>query len=748
MQQQFQRLDIMFGEIKDKMEKQDAVIAKLYQIQNGSPNLHNHDLDDNDEDAFNDDAHNSNFSIDRFMRGRRGQRYRFNKGDQNLARWGDRQDHDLSSIKMKIPPFQGKNDPNVYLEWEKKVEYAVDGELLVTRRALNMQATEDDEVQHDNIFHTRCHVKNKHPRPYKLQWLNDCGEIKVNKQVLVSFSIGRYKDEDFKDVFPDDVSNGLPPISGIKHQIDFIPGATIPNRPAYRSNPNEMKELQRQVEELMQKEHVRESMSQCAVPVLLVTKKDGTWCIGIGAVLMQERRPIAFFNEKLIGAALNYPTYDKEMYALVRALETWQHYLWPKEFMIHTDHESLKHLKGQGKLNRRHAKWVEFLEMFPYVIKYKQGKENIVADALSRRNPAHEFTMNPGAWVHREPRSWVPREPRSWVACDEPRSWVACDEPSSRVRNGFSKMAHFIPCHKTDDATNIADLFFKDVWGRLGTKLLFSTTCHPQTDGQIEVVNRTLSTLLRSIIQKNLKNWEECLPHVEFAYNRSIHSATNWLPFEVVYSFNPLTPLDLLPLPIVEQASLYGKKKAEVVKQLHERVRQNIEQRTEQYAKQANKGRKKVIFEPGDWVWVHIRKEQFPAQRCSKLQPSGDGPFQVIARINDNAFKLELPGEYNVSVTFNVSDLSLFDVGDDLRTNPFEERGNDGNQDNNISTTSCDPLHTQGGPVTRARAKKMREALNGLIEQIWVENNIQQANRSLDDYQGMVNIIQVQEKLS
>jgi hypothetical protein len=81
---------------------------------------------------------------------------------------------------------------------------------------------------------------------------------------------------------------------------------------------------------------------------------------------------------------LNYPTYDKELYALVRALETWQHYLWLKEFVIHSDHESLKHLKGQGKLNRRHAKWVEFTETFPYVIKYKQGKENIVP-ALSRR---------------------------------------------------------------------------------------------------------------------------------------------------------------------------------------------------------------------------------------------------------------------------------------------------------------------------------------------------------------------------
>ena len=85
------------------------------------------------------------------------------------------------------------------------------------------------------------------------------------------------------------------------------------------------------------------------------------------------------------GARLKYPTYDKEMYALVHALKTWQHYLLPKEFVIHTDHESLKPLKGQNKLNKRHARWSEFIESFPYVIKYKQGKENVVADALSRR---------------------------------------------------------------------------------------------------------------------------------------------------------------------------------------------------------------------------------------------------------------------------------------------------------------------------------------------------------------------------
>jgi hypothetical protein len=78
--------------------------------------------------------------------------------------------------------------------------------------------------------------------------------------------------------------------------------------------------------------------------------------IGIGAILMQKKWPIAYFSEKLNDVAFNYPTYDKELYILMRALKTWQHYLWPREFVIHTDYQSLKHLKGQGKINRWHAK--------------------------------------------------------------------------------------------------------------------------------------------------------------------------------------------------------------------------------------------------------------------------------------------------------------------------------------------------------------------------------------------------------
>jgi hypothetical protein len=78
--------------------------------------------------------------------------------------------------------------------------------------------------------------------------------------------------------------------------------------------------------------------------------------------------------------------------------------------------------------------------------------------------------------------------------------------------------------------------------------LLFSTTCHLQTDGQTEVVNKTLSTMLRVVLDKNLKLWEDCLPHVEFAYNRATHSSIKLCPFQVVYGYIPRAPIDLLAL--------------------------------------------------------------------------------------------------------------------------------------------------------------------------------------------------------
>ena len=85
--------------------------------------------------------------------------------------------------------------------------------------------------------------------------------------------------QEYADVFPKDLPPGLPPLRGIEHQIDLIPGAQLPNRAPYRTNPDETKEIQRQVQALLDKGYIRESLSPCSVPVLLVPKKDGSWCM-------------------------------------------------------------------------------------------------------------------------------------------------------------------------------------------------------------------------------------------------------------------------------------------------------------------------------------------------------------------------------------------------------------------------------------------------------------------------------------
>nr|XP_043612890.1 uncharacterized protein LOC122584879 [Erigeron canadensis] len=158
------------------------------------------------------------------------------------------------------------------------------GEMLVVRRVMLTDEVVADTAQRENIFHSRCTVKGKmcsliidggscayaastymverlelptvkHPRPYKLQWLSEGSE-------------------EFTNIFPEDLPESLPPVRGIEHQIDLVPGSVLPNKAAYRCSPTKAKELQRQVDELVAKGYVRASMSPCSVPALPVPKKD------------------------------------------------------------------------------------------------------------------------------------------------------------------------------------------------------------------------------------------------------------------------------------------------------------------------------------------------------------------------------------------------------------------------------------------------------------------------------------------
>jgi hypothetical protein len=108
----------------------------------------------------------------------------------------------------------------------------------------------------------------------------------------------------FNDVFPAEIPTGLPPLRGIEHQINLIPGATLPNRVAYRTNLEETKEIQRQVQEVLDHRYVRESVSPCAISVILVPEKNGTWrmcvdCRAINNITIYYHFPIVRLDDML-----------------------------------------------------------------------------------------------------------------------------------------------------------------------------------------------------------------------------------------------------------------------------------------------------------------------------------------------------------------------------------------------------------------------------------------------------------------
>jgi hypothetical protein len=150
-----------------------------------------------------------------------------------------------------------------------------------------------------------------------------------------------------------------------------------------------------------------------------------------------------------------------------------------------------------------------------------------------------------------------------------------------------------------------------------------------------------------------------------------------------------------------------------------------------------NKHRKKVLFEPGDVVWIHLRKERFPDQHKSKLLPRVDGPFHILAKIIDNAYKIDIPPSYDVSNTFNVADLLPVTSEDtsESRKTPFQ--GDEDDMAMPLSNIFQPPSHTTStqvqptssptqafdGPITRSRAKKLQQDVHTLLYEFQLNTN-------------------------
>ena len=132
-----------------------------------------------------------------------------------------------------------------------------------------------------------------------------------------------------------------------------------------------------------------------SAPILTIPSVEGEFDIysdaskmGLGAVLMQNGKVVAYASRQLKEHEKNYPTHDLELAAVVFALKIWRHYLYGVKCQIFTDHKSLKYIFTQKELNMRQRRWLELVKDYDCEILYHPGKANKVADALSRKSSA------------------------------------------------------------------------------------------------------------------------------------------------------------------------------------------------------------------------------------------------------------------------------------------------------------------------------------------------------------------------
>ncbi|GKB73507.1 putative reverse transcriptase domain-containing protein [Tanacetum coccineum] len=252
---------------------------------------------------------------------------------------------------------------------------------------------------------------------------------------------------EFLEVFPEDLP-GLPPVRQVEFQIDLIPGATLVAREPYRLAPSKMQELSNQLQEIddlfdqlqgssvYSKINLRSGYHQlrvrdedipktafrtryghyefqvmsfgltnapvvfmdlmnrklCEAPILALPEGNDNFVVycdashqGLGAVLMQREKVIAYASRQLKPNEENYTTHDLELGAVVFALKIWRHYLYGTKCTVFTDHKSLQHILDQKELNMRQRRWLELLADYDCEIRYHPGKANVVADALSRK---------------------------------------------------------------------------------------------------------------------------------------------------------------------------------------------------------------------------------------------------------------------------------------------------------------------------------------------------------------------------
>jgi hypothetical protein len=251
------------------------------------------------------------------------------------------------------------------------------------------------------------------------------------------------------------------------------------------------------------------------------------------------------------------------------------------------------------------------------------------------------------------------------------------------VVDRLSKYSHFIPLKHPFTARTVAavfvkevvrlhgvpnsilsdrdplfvSIFWKELFKLLGTVLKMSSAYHPQTDGQTEVINRCLEAYLRCFVSDQPKSWSHWVPWAELWYNTTFHISTGFTPFEVVYGRKPPVLVHFLEGETrVEAVAQELRDRDEALRQL----KHNLHRAQEQMKLYADKKRRDVHFDIGDWVFLKLRphRQQSVVKRIhQKLAPRFFGPYQIVQKIGEVAYKLQLPESSKIHPIFHVSQL-------------------------------------------------------------------------------------------
>ena len=243
------------------------------------------------------------------------------------------------------------------------------------------------------------------------------------------------------------------------------------------------------------------------------------------------------------------------------------------------------------------------------------------------------------------------------------------------VVNRFTKMAHFIPTTEKVSEEDLIDLHMKNVWKHhglplvhstdrhgnftskyvqkmfkaLGIEQCFSSAYHPQTQGQVENLNGWLETFLHMFCDHQKENWVDLLHLAEFAWNNHHHSSLDMTPFYANYGMHPT----MTDLPSEGQYDV--PKRIKRLLETREQIKRELREAQQRQATTFDKGRNKdPELAPGDKVYLST-KNLVTDEGAKKLSNLCTGPFEVIRKVGDGAYKLKLPAHVKVHPVFNVA---------------------------------------------------------------------------------------------